>query len=201
MPNWCFTQYAIKGDKKEVTSLYNTMLALQNRKESLLPNGFGKTWLGNLVHKLGNKPEAIDCRGDWNANSLTLSDDGTLLRFNTETAWGRCDDVETILRLHYGDHISVYFYEEEDGMGIFQTNDREGEFFPDQVLIDDEQLQEREYYTNEAALAWLANRLEVPGDNPTWEEVDKALDTRNELAEDTSNETHIYVKRIEIVED
>lgn len=43
MPNWCFTKYAIKGDKKEVTYLYKKMRNLQNRKESLLPNGFGNT--------------------------------------------------------------------------------------------------------------------------------------------------------------
>ena len=201
MPNWCFTQYAIKGDQKEVTSLYNTMFNLQNRRESLLPNGFGKTWLGNLVHALDNKPEAIECRGDWDANSLELSDDGTLLKFNTETAWARCNEVETMLSLRFGDHISIYYYEEEDGMGVFRTNDAAGEFFPDQVIIEDEQLDEREYFTNDAALAWLADRLEIDSDNPSWEKVSAALIRRNELAEDSNNNTHIYVKRIEIDED
>ena len=42
MPNWCLTTYKCIGEKKEVFKLYNTIKKMDRRKESVLPNGFGK---------------------------------------------------------------------------------------------------------------------------------------------------------------
>lgn len=53
MPNWAYTQYKIRGSESEVAALYKTIQDLADMDESLLPNGFGKLWLGNLVHILG----------------------------------------------------------------------------------------------------------------------------------------------------
>ncbi len=63
MPNWDYTQYKIKGGEEEVAALHNTIKDLDQREESLLPNGFGKLWLGNLVHALGGDWNDIYCRG------------------------------------------------------------------------------------------------------------------------------------------
>ena len=49
MPNWCYTSYVVTGDEKEVFDLYEKMRSLEQRKESLVENGFGKTWLGTLL--------------------------------------------------------------------------------------------------------------------------------------------------------
>ena len=80
MPNWCFTQYAITGERREVRSLYNKMKRLQQRKTPLLPNSFGTAWLGCLVKSLGSDPEAVYCRGHW--FNLSLDEDGTLYRID-----------------------------------------------------------------------------------------------------------------------
>lgn len=56
MPNWCSTDYYVVGSKKELSDLNRKMEKLENRKKSLVKNGFGNSWLGNLVKYLG---------GDW----------------------------------------------------------------------------------------------------------------------------------------
>ena len=49
MPNWCDTSYKCVGDLKEVKSLHKVLKYMEKRKTSILKNGFGKMWLGNLV--------------------------------------------------------------------------------------------------------------------------------------------------------
>mgnify|MGYP000420739972 CR=1 FL=1 len=53
MPNWCDCTYKCVGDLKEVRSLYKALKYIDKRKTSIIKNGFGKWWLGNLVVKLG----------------------------------------------------------------------------------------------------------------------------------------------------
>ena len=40
MPNWCYTNYVIEGREEEVAAFHKIITDLENRKESLLPNGF-----------------------------------------------------------------------------------------------------------------------------------------------------------------
>ena len=126
MPNWCFTQYAICGERKEVRSLYAVMNRLQNREAPLLPNGFGKNWLGCPVKRT----------------------------FSTEHAWSRPNEVEDVIQEKYPS-LSIYFLEEELGMDIFQTNDEYGQFFKETVILDDE-TDGMEYFTEEKAFERLS---------------------------------------------
>lgn len=131
MPNWAYTQYKIKGNSAEVVALYRTIEDLGQRKESLLPNGFGKFWLGNLVHALGSDWEKIYCRGQ----ILDYSLENGLLTINTETAWGECSETRHLIQTKYPS-LQIFFQTEEPGMCIFQTNDASGEYFPDRWLLD-----------------------------------------------------------------
>ena len=62
MPNWCFTSFVVRVEDKEVCDLYEKMRSLEQREESLVENGFGKTWVGNLVTLLGGDWNTIYCR-------------------------------------------------------------------------------------------------------------------------------------------
>lgn len=131
MPNWDYTQYKIKGGEEEVAALHNTIKDLDQREESLLPNGFGKLWLGNLVHALGGDWNDIYCRG----HILDYSLENGILKINTETAWGEMSDVRHLLETKYPS-LQIFFQTEECGMCIFQTNDATGEIFPERWLLD-----------------------------------------------------------------
>ena len=86
MPNWVYTQYKIKGSESGVAALYKTIQDLADKEESLLPNGWGKLWLGNLVKALDGDWEKTYCRGHILDNSL----ENGILKFNTDEGceWG-----------------------------------------------------------------------------------------------------------------
>lgn len=201
MANCCSTSYVISGPKTDVRSLYDRMKRLQNRKESLLPNGFGKTWLGNLVRRLGADSHPVDCRSEWTnlrGEWFDLRMKGGDLHFNTRTAWSRCEDVEDVIKDKYPD-LSVWFLSEELGCDIFETNDATGEIFPERVIIDTEG-EGMEYYTAEEALNALCDKLDLDPETTSWEQALKLCKERNDLQDAAENEAHIWVHEVEIVE-
>ena len=129
MPNWAYTTYKIKGGEVEVAALHKTIKDLDQREESLLPNGFGKLWLGNLVNALGTDWNKVYCRGQITDYNL----ENGILTINTETAWGEMSDVRHLIETKYPS-LEIYFQTEEPGMCIFQTNN--SELFPNKWLLD-----------------------------------------------------------------
>lgn len=132
MPNWCFSSYVATNDEKAVCDLYEKMKSLEERKESLVENGFGKRWLGNLVSLLGGDWKTVYCRGEW--SDLEKDDDNGALRFNTISAWGDPDQTIAFLKKYYP-NLEFYFIAEESGMGYYATNDADGEFFPERYYF------------------------------------------------------------------
>ena len=191
MPNWCTTSYALTGEPKEVDSLYRMMHSLEKRHAPLVPNGFGKRWLGCLVSALGESPMEHDCRGQW--SNLRVDGDG-VLHFDTEHAWSRPEEMEVLIARHFPS-LSVFFLEEELGMDVFQTNDAEGRFFPQQVIIDDEK-RGMEYFTECEALS----RLSVLAGKPlsSWEEAVAFTDEHNDREDEASGEDHIWLHRAKL---
>ena len=81
MPNWCDCTYKCVGDLKDVRSLYKALKYIDKRKTSIIKNGFGKWWLGNLVVKLGGNWEKYRCRGEitYSSNPQPIGFSGILL--------------------------------------------------------------------------------------------------------------------------
>lgn len=205
MPNWCTTSYAVTGPTSQVNALWRRMRKLQEMKEPLVPNGFGPSWLGCLVKSLGKNPNRFDCRGDWSSLKLEkkqkkgfLNCEGPLLTFDTETAWYRCSEVEQLIQNRYPD-LNIFFISEELGCGYFETNDEDGEFFPEQVIIDDA-LGGMGYYSKEDAIAYLNERAEGVMEVKTWKDAEKFCAMRNELQENAGGEAYIYLHVAEIAE-
>lgn len=192
MPNWCNSSYAITGDEKMVKEIYTIMHELESMSEPLVENGFGVTWLGCLVKRLGEDPSKVYCRGEWRNLSLEQG----VLRFDTESAWSRPNDVfEDLLLRKYGD-IEVYFIEEELGMDIFQTNDESGQFFNETVIIDSEE-DGMEYYTPEEALDSLSELLGI--ELTDWEKAWDVLEKYNQAPEREEEGNRIWVHRVDNV--
>lgn len=126
MPNWCFTTYKIVGDIKEIHDLNNKLMKLDNMKEPLVPNGFGNLWLGCLVKILGGDIEIVYCRGD--ITEFSYNEEDNVLTIDTQTAWAEMSEVRHFLEKVYPG-LKIYYYEEEPGMEIYQTNDKHGTFF------------------------------------------------------------------------
>ena len=137
MPNWCDTTYKCVGDPKEVRALHKILKCIDRRKTTIVRNGFGKWWLGNLVTKLGGKWEDYCCRGE----IIDYSLDGDILIISQSTAWSEQEGVRRIIQEKFPS-IKVYYREEEPGCGVYYTNDTTGDYFPETYFLDsyDEQL-------------------------------------------------------------
>lgn len=159
MPNWCYTSYTFVGDEEELKGLHDLMKGLEERSEPLVKNDFGKAWLGCLVEALGKKWQDFRCRGDWDNLIFT----GDILKFTTETAWSAADEVMTLICEKYPS-LGYYYYTEEPGMGIYETNDDCGEYYPERYYVDlctDDGDCPQEYFTSlDDAIAWIGKMTE-----------------------------------------
>jgi len=194
MPNWSYTNYAVRGPEEEVGKLYETMKELQEMKKPLVENGFGVTWLGCLVTKLGGNPQTVYCRGSW-SNLRKKEGDDSVLFFDSEHAWSRPSEVEDLIMKEFPG-LETYFLEEELGMDIFQTNDTYGEFF-DQTVIIDEESDGMEYYSMEDAMKRLS---ELKGEPITdWEAAEAFCDAINAAQDENGGEGHIWLHKADYV--
>lgn len=131
MPNWCDCTYKCVGEPKEVKSLYRVLKYIEKRKTSIVKNGFGKWWLGNLVTKLGGDWEKYRCRGEITGYNM----EDNVLTIYQSTAWCEQEGVREIIEERFPS-IKVYYREEEPGCGVYYTNDSSGEYFPEIYYLD-----------------------------------------------------------------
>lgn len=173
MPNWAFSQYHAVGDKEQLQQLHSIMEELESMKApGLHENGFGSTWLGNIVIKLGGDWEKTYCRGWW--DNLLLHDDGTV-SFSVESAWDEPDEVREFIEKNFPD-IKLYYQCEESGMCIFKTNDDTGRYFPEKYYLWVED-GETEYYTTIEALANEVETITGSKNLKTLDSCKKALES------------------------
>ena len=178
MPNWAYTIYIVRGDGEEVARLHQVIKELDDRAESLLPNGFGKLWMGNLVHVLGGDWEKVYCRGEILDYDMTA--DG-VLRFDVESAWSELDEVRALILSRFP-KLDIRFQSEEPDMDYFTTNDDSGTTFSDRWLLDWEDeasnLYVREYFPDLPAVAAFLKEQNIISDaiDPTESSLKTALD-------------------------
>lgn len=151
MPNWAYTNYVIEGELNQLKTFEAKLNQLNRMPRPLLKNGFGKLWLGNIVHLLGGNWKEIRCRG--RILDYYLEYGG--LRLSVESAWCEQGEVRHLLLKKFPD-IKVYYQTEEPGMEIFQCNDESGKYFTEQYVIDSEETGE-EYYED---LTEVARRIQ-----------------------------------------
>ena len=194
MPNWCDTSYKCVGDPKEVRKLNSVLKYMEKRKTSILSNGFGKMWLGNLVHKLGGNWEELRCRGEITDFSL----DGNVLTINQQTAWCEQEGVREIIEKSFPS-IKVYYMEQESGCEVFCTNDASGEYFPERYFLDS--FEDWEYFETIDDAAKFVSRIvgfEVEADINS---IDKALDDYVEKHEEENEDIFYSFHEFKVVED
>lgn len=197
MPNWAYTIYIVRGDEEEVARLHQVIKDLDNRAESLLTNGFGKLWMGNLVHVLGGDWEKVYCRGK--ILDYDMMADG-VLRFDVESAWGELDEVRALILSRFP-KMDIRFQSEEPGMDYFSTNDDSGTTFSDRWVLDWEDetrnLYVREYFPDLPAVAAFLKEQNIISEAiaPTESELRSALDA---IWTARPDEVYYSLKEVEI---
>lgn len=158
MPNWCNTSYVFEGKKEEIADLHKKLQSLRGLPKPLVENDFGKLWLGCVVTLFGGDWNEINCRGD--IDNLDEPED-TTLSLTTSTAWGDMPEVWDFVLKQYPS-IRYYFCAEESGNCYYSTNDKEGKFFSDRFIVEQNDVG-TEYHTTESELlADIASRTSTP---------------------------------------
>lgn len=220
MPNWCFTQMIFHGIKSEMED-FNKKLE-EFTSKNYMENGFGVSWLGNVVCGAGlgdrvdckNPDNRLRCRGnityigDLGYFEDYEPDQDVCFQLDTNTAWGPMVKmwIEVIKALGYKT-IGFSYQSEECGMALYQTYDPYGEFddkyyvdcFFDGDDQDDDKLiafdDIRYYATDEYLVERLQRLLEI-------EETD--ITTLIDKAENypfKSEDSYIQVHKYEILDE
>ena len=131
MANWACTTYVIEGPKDTLQRISDAI------KNPITVEKSSKGWEGNVLNTFGidfnceinGRPAYlrgfIDADAEWEKDHL---------KFYAEEAWGTTDFKE-VLEKYFPD-IKVYFVTTEESCGVFETNDKEGKYFPDRYYID-----------------------------------------------------------------
>ena len=194
MPNWCDTTYKCVGDPKEVRALHKILKYIDRRKTTIVRNGFGKWWLGNLVTKLGGKWEDYCCRGEITGYSF----DGDVLEITQYTAWCEQEGVRRIIQEKFPS-IKVYYREEEPGCGVYYTNDTTGDYFPEAYFLDS--YDEQQYFeTIEEAAERVSEIVGCPVE-ATVNAIQEALEKYVEQKESEGEEVFYSLHEFQVIDD
>lgn len=125
MADFYLSEFIVVGNTNQLISLHDVMKELENTEDSLVENGFGNRWLGNLVIKLGGDWEKIYCRGSW--ENLGIEKDFSKLYFDFDIAHGSVSEMIQFINSIYPD-IKLYYQTLDQD--ILETNDTQGIYFP-----------------------------------------------------------------------
>ena len=194
MPNWASTAYVFKAKNQEqAKDLYEKIDSLSKMTEPLVPNGFGKLWMGCLVNLFGGDWNKVYCRGEIIDYDLTADH----VSISCETAWGEMPEFRHFIEQQYPGS-KIYYQVEESGNCVYATNDAEGEYFKDRYCLDF--FDGLEYFeTIGAAAEFIGERIgkELSSD---FAEIENAIDDYME-ENDNSDESWMSFHKFEVVED
>lgn len=154
MPNWSFATYRFKASEEQTKNLNQKLEDLSKMKKPHVENGFGNLWCGCLVNYLGGDWNKVYCRGE--ITEFEIGDDGLLL-MNLECAWDELPEFRHFIEQQYPGS-KIYYINEESGMGIYTTNDKDGLYFRERYLLD--MYDDIEYFeTLETAAKYVSERI------------------------------------------
>ncbi|MGI6545475.1 MAG: hypothetical protein ACOX2M_03420 [Fastidiosipilaceae bacterium] len=192
MANWCSTHYVITGDKNELEDFHRVLTELEDNP-SRVDNAFGSLWLGNLLDYYGFDWNEIPCRGSIRYFSDEIQDDH--IELFAETAWNPMHEVFTSIFIVHYESLFFYYYAEEPGLEIYDTNDTEGIYFSDRYVVslyvEDENGNEyfTDYYPDlESAIKGTNEQLSL--DAPDLPALEQALEERGVIF--NINEISVY---------
>lgn len=135
MANLCTTSYVFVGNDDKVKELRSRLQQLKDTERKVSP--IDPTWIGYIVQDiLGKKWEEVYCRGEWDFSWKDDEDANTHLRIYTNTAWNACNECFSELAEKY--NLAIFYVSEELGCGIYETNDGQHTYFPDEIIVTSE---------------------------------------------------------------
>ncbi len=197
MPNWNTTDYTLYGNKENIKRLYTDLkktVDIDRTKESKPFTFLGNSyWLGYIKKSLlPDVEEELPARGEISYIEEEIEDhdnDMASLKLTTETAWVACSELMDKIAEKYD--LQLFYYSEEPGCGIFETNDTEGLFYSFRYMVDSEKEGIEYYDTFEQVAEVIAKMTGIRLNNIS--EADDKLSAFN------NDDTFLIINEISVV--
>ena len=197
MPNWNTTDYTLYGNKDNIKRLYTDLkntVDIDRTKESKPFTFLGNSyWLGYIKKSLlPEVEEELPVRGEISYIEDDIEDhdnDMASLKLTTETAWVACSELMDKIAGKYD--LQLFYYSEEPGCEIFETNDLEGQFYSFRYMVDSEKEGIEYYDTFEQVAEAIAKMTGIRLNNIS--EADDKLSAFN------NDDTFLIINEISVV--
>lgn len=197
MPNWNTTDYTLYGNKDNIKRLYTDLkntVDIDRTKESKPFTFLGNSyWLGYIKKSLlPEVEEELPARGEISYIEEDIEDhdnDMASLKLTTETAWVACSELMDKIAGKYD--LQLFYYSEEPGCEIFETNDLEGQFYSFRYMVDSEKEGIEYYDTFEQVAEAIAKMTGIRLNNIS--EADDKLSAFN------NDDTFLIINEISVV--
>ncbi|MBM6720935.1 MULTISPECIES: hypothetical protein [Bacteroides] len=197
MPNWNTTDYTLYGNKDNIKRLYTDLkntVDIDRTKESKPFTFLGNSyWLGYIKKSLlPEVEEELPARGEISYIEEEIEDhdnDMASLKLTTETAWVACSELMDKIAEKYD--LQLFYYSEEPGCEIFETNDLEGQFYSFRYMVDSEKEGIEYYDTFEQVAEAIAKMTGIRLNNIS--EADDKLSAFN------NDDTFLIINEISVV--
>lgn len=138
MPNWCNTSMTIEGPKAEIESIHRKIMEWTSR--NYVKNDFGKNWLGNIVVGAGFSYKLLACRGEitYMDEEITARQDEPetyYFQVQYDSAWKDITETWKIILKKFAPNCEIYYVAEELGCEYFVTNDRDKEYYDEDIIV------------------------------------------------------------------
>ena len=198
MPNWNTTDYTLYGNKDNIKRLYTDLkntVDIDRTKESKPFTFLGNSyWLGYIKKSLlPEVEEELPARGEISYIEEEIEDhdnDMASLKLTTETAWVACSELMDKIAEKYD--LQLFYYSEEPGCEIFETNDLEGQFYSFRYMVDSEKEGIEYYDTFEQVAEAIAKMTGIRLNNIS--EADDKLSAFN-----NNDDTFLIINEISVV--
>lgn len=194
MSSWCNTAIAVFGQENDLKRFYSILNEL-NSNTTLLGNGFGNMWEGNLVYYAGADYHCVECRGE--IISYEYSTDGHCVYINQNDAWTPNTEYLRVVFNYLNLDLDFVYIAEEPGCEVFINTDTFGMYFKTKYCLDMESSETgyyQEYYT-ESEFDIMMNEVRCYLKNPDLKTIHEAKMYAKEL--DDIEYFNIYVFREE----
>lgn len=185
MPNWCFNNYVFEADLKNKEKLEWLRDKLNKSLEK-------REWFDKLAEDLGVKLEYT--RGNIiGVYELESNDKEVWFAAEAETAWSPISELWQGVKENFakeGVELRFYYFAEEPGMEVYETNDKERKhFWGDEWKVDSSEDEvESSYYDNKKDVVAALN--EQLGTNKFTE--DMTEDKINDMLKDMEKSVSVY---------
>ena len=130
MATYTFTTYWVEGTKEAVHQLHDA-----------IANADG--WTSKAFENLGINTEGKEdeysgwFRAEWHNPEVVDKDDYSVLKFEEAYPWERGTMMPDLFEEERfeGKLTHLYYYTEDRNLGLFETNDKEGKYYPNRLVV------------------------------------------------------------------